>query len=337
MVWVRRIGYAIAGLLVLVLAGAGWVWYAKPWIPKAELINPAPDGSRVADDGLLANYYPPTGTGRQPAILVLGGSEGGLGTEMTALARALKGEGYAALHLAYHRGPGLPARMVDMPLERFERALAWLKARPEVDPDRIAIAAWSRGTEVAQLLAIRHPKIRALVLGMPANAVWAGFDWNNPFVTPGAAWTEGGKPLPYMSVEEVGFSFDFYAPEWLASLARVQASRPEVVLPVEKIQARMLLICAEKDGVWASCPMSRMIETRARTMNRPQVQLLAYPDAGHYAFGIPLDEKDPRYSLLYVLGGSNKGTNAALTDSWAKTRIFLSEALQPAPQPQPPN
>ena len=337
MVWVRRIAYLFAGLLLLVAIGAAWIWYAKPWIPKAELIDPKPAGTRITDDGLLANFYPAPNPGRQPAILVLGGSEGGLGSEMTGLARALQGEGYAALHLAYHRGPGLPARMVDMPLERFERALAWLKARPDVDPDRIAIAAWSRGTEVAQLLAIRHPEIRALVLGMPANAVWAGFDWNNPFITPGAAWTEGGKPLPYMSVEDVGFSFDFYAPEWLASLARVQAARPEVVFPVEKIPARMLLICEEKDGVWASCPMSRMIEKRAQERGMSNVTLLAYPDAGHYAFGVPLSEQDPRYSQLYVLGGSNKGTNAALADSWSKTRAFLTEALQPAPQPQPPN
>lgn len=335
MIWLRRIGYVFATLVVLVAVAAAWVWYAKPWIPKAELIDPGPQGTRITESGLLANFYPTRQNGKQPAILVLGGSEGGLGTEMTGLARALQDEGYSALHLAYHRGPGLPARMVDMPLERFEQALAWLKARPEVDPARIAIASWSRGTEVAQLLAIRHPDIRAIVLGMPANSVWAGFDWNNPFSTPGAAWTEAGKPLPYISVEDVGFTFDFYKPEWLASLARVQAARPDVVLPVEKIEARMLLICGEKDSVWASCPMSRMTEARAKAMNRSNVQLLAYPDAGHYGFGVPVDEKSKRYAQLYVLGGSNQGTNAALKDGWTRTRAFLSEALQPQPSVPP--
>ena len=329
MIWVRRMAYVFATLLVLLAAGAGWLWYAKPWIPKAELLNPQPDGTRIAQDGLLGNFYPSRKAGPQPAILVLGGSEGGLGTEMTNLAKALQHEGYAAFHLAYHRGPGLPPRMVDMPLERFERALAWLKTQPGIDPARIAIAAWSRGTEVAQLLAIRHPDIRALVLGMPANAVWAGFDWNNPFSTPGAAWTEGGKPLPYVSVENVGFTFDFYAPEWLASLERVQAARPEVVIPVEKISAHVLMICGEKDGVWASCPMSRMIEARAKRNGQQNVQLLAYPDAGHYGFGAPLAPSDPRFRQLYVLGGSNEGTAAALTDGWQKTRAFLSSALEP--------
>jgi uncharacterized protein len=333
MIWLRRIGIAFAVLLAIVVAGGAWVWYAKPWIPKAELVDPRPSGARVTDGGLLANFYPAAAPGKQPAVLVLGGSEGGLGSEMTALARALQAQGYHALHLAYHRGPGLPARMVDLPLERFESALAWLKARPEVDPERIAIAAWSRGTEPAQLLALRHPEIRALVLGMPANALWAGFDWENPFSSPGAAWTSGGKPLPYMSVEEVGFSFDFYSPEWLGNMARVQAAKPGVVIPVEQIKAQMLLICAEKDGVWASCPMARMAEARAKAKGVANVRLLAYADAGHYAFGVPVPETDPRYQWLSALGGSNEGTNAALKDGWEKTRAFLADAFNAAGAP----
>ncbi|MFM9863750.1 MAG: acyl-CoA thioester hydrolase/BAAT C-terminal domain-containing protein [Micropepsaceae bacterium] len=328
MIWVRRIGILFGVLVALLLAGAAWVWYAKPWIPKAELIDPRPAGIRVTDDGLLANFYPAAGEGKQPAVLVLGGSEGGLGSEMTGLARALQAEGYSALHLAYHRGPGLPARMVDLPLERFERALDWLKAQPNVDPTRIAIAAWSRGTEAAQLLAIRHPEIRALVLGMPANAVWAGFDWENPFMTAGAAWTSGGQPLPYMSVDDVGFAFDFYAPEWLGKMERVQATKPAVVIPIEQIKAQVLLVCAEKDVVWPSCPMSRLTEARAKAKGSANVRLLAYDDAGHYAFGVPVAESDPRYPWLSSLGGSNTGTNAALTDGWEKTRAFLGEVLK---------
>lgn len=329
MIWLRRIGITFLVLLVLAAGGAAWVWYAKPWIPKAELIDPRPSGIRVTDDGMLANFYPAAGDGKNAAVLVLGGSEGGLGHEMTALARSLQAQGYSALHVAYHRGPGLPARMVNLPFERFESALAWLKARPEVDPERIAIAAWSRGTEPAQLLAIRHPEIRALVLGMPANAVWAGFDWNNPFATPGAAWTSGGQALPYMSVEDVGFQFDFYAPDWLAKMARVQTDKG-VVIPIEQIKAQVLLICAEKDVVWPSCPMARLIEARAKEKGVTNVRLLAYKDAGHYAFGVPLAVTDPHYKWLSSLGGSNEGTNAALTDGAEQTRAFLSEVLKPA-------
>lgn len=328
MIWVRRIGIAFLVLLTLVVIGAIWVWTAKPWIPKAELIDPRPNGVRVADDGMLANFYPAAGDGKHPAVLVLGGSEGGLGSEMTDLARALQAEGYSSLHVAYHRGPGLPARMVDMPIERFERALAWLKAQPNVDPGRIAIAAWSRGTEPAQLLAIRHPDIRALVLGMPSNAIWAGFDWNNPFVVPGAAWTSNGTPLPYVSVDDIGFSFDFYTAEWLGKMERVQAAKAGVVIPVEQIKAQVLLICAGKDVVWPSCPMARLTEGRAKANGLTNVRLLAYANAGHYAFGVPIAESNPRYWRLATLGGTGEDTNAALADGWEKMRAFLDGALK---------
>jgi hypothetical protein len=327
-IWVRRIGIAFLVLLTLVLIGAAWVWYTKPWIPKAELIDPRPNGVRVTDEGMLANFYPAAGEGKQPGVLVFGGSEGGLGSEMTDLARALQQQGYSALHVAYHRGPGLPARMVDMPLERFETAYAWLKAQPNVDPERIAIAGWSRGSEPAQLLAIRHPEIRALVLGMPSNAIWAGFDWNNPFSSPGAAWTSNGAPLPYVSVDDIGFSFDFYTPEWLGKMERAQAAKAGVVIPVEQIKAQVLLICAEKDVVWPSCRMARMSEARAKANGLTSVRVLAHKDAGHYAFGVPVAKANPRYWRLSTLGGSGPGNDAALADGWEKTRAFLAEATK---------
>ncbi len=58
------------------------------------------------------------------------------------------------------------------------------------------------------------------------------------------------------------------------------------------------------------------------------MRVLAYTDAGHYAFGVPVAETDPRYRQLAMLGGSRKGTNAALADGWEKTRAFLGEALK---------
>lgn len=43
---------------------------------------------------------------------------------------------------------------------------------------------------------------------------------------------------------------------------------------------------------------------------------------------MPVAETDPRYRQLAMLGGSRKGTNAALADGWEKTRAFLGEALK---------
>ena len=52
---------------------------------------------------------------RRTAVLVFGGSEGGLATSL--LAARFAADGYPALALAYFREPGLPQTLTNIPLE----------------------------------------------------------------------------------------------------------------------------------------------------------------------------------------------------------------------------
>ena len=65
-------------------------------------------------------------SGAERAVVVIGGSEGGL-HERDAV--ALAEEGFAALALAYFGAPGVPPVLVDVPLEYFTRALDLLEAQ----------------------------------------------------------------------------------------------------------------------------------------------------------------------------------------------------------------
>jgi uncharacterized protein len=56
------------------------------------------------DDGLFGNYFP--APARDPGILMLGGSEGGLTQAAAATARELQSEGFSVLQLSYFRAPG---------------------------------------------------------------------------------------------------------------------------------------------------------------------------------------------------------------------------------------
>ena len=76
-------------------------------------------GRPVRDDGRASP---------RPAVLVLGGSEGGLSRNPTA--ELLASHGYDTLQLAYFGERGLPAELERIPLEYFVRALHWLAARP---------------------------------------------------------------------------------------------------------------------------------------------------------------------------------------------------------------
>lgn len=335
MVLVRRIAIVLGVLLLLAGAGFAWFMTAKPWIPKLEMVDPAPAGRRVSDASFVANFYPAPGAGAHAAVIVLGGSEGGLGSEMADYAKALQAEGYSALHVGYHRGPGMAPTLENIPLELFDKAIDWLKAQPGVDPERLAIFGWSRGSEAAQLVAARRSEIRALVLGMPSNVVWAGFDWERMFsgVT-GAAWTRDGAPVPYVAVEDIGYSTNPYAPEWQAKFVDMTQKRPEVVIPVEAIRGRILYVCGEQDRLWPSCPMARLGAARAAKGGKSDVEVLAFKDAGHFAFGVPLASGDPRRARLSSLGGTSAGNDAALADGLAEAKAFLAASLA-APSAEP--
>ena len=136
--------------------------------------DPGPDGVRIDKDGVFANFFLAKRSGKRPAILLLGGSEGGLQPGGGGPIGPLIAEGYDVLYLCYFGCPGTPPQLANVPLETFDRGLAFLRAQPGVDPKRIAIVGGSKGAEAALLVASRDPKLKAVVAGMPSSVAWPG-------------------------------------------------------------------------------------------------------------------------------------------------------------------
>ena len=269
----------IVGLAVV--AGIGvWIW--KPWVPPVEITGPG--GRRVTDDGLLAKFYPGTGAGRRPAVLVIGASEGGIGKAVDTEAQALAEAGLAVLAVSYFRSPGQPHALEDIPLEGFAKAIDWLARQPEVDPARIGIVGGSKGAEAALLVASRDRRIRAVAAGMPSSVIQGGFDWDD-FSSNSSSWVAGGKPLPFLPFARYdwrkGGSTDQIYIAGLANLAR----HPNAIIAAERIAGPILLLCGEKDSLWPLCLMARQVEARILAKGEPPVTLLAYPDAGRGVLG----------------------------------------------------
>ena len=296
--------------------------------PTQTATAPTPASRPVREGDMLGDYYSPavSSGGRAPAVLLLGGSEGGLGAGAKRQARALAARGYAVLHLSYFGGPGQPAALKLIPLESFYRGLDWLKAQPAVDGARIGVVGTSKGAEAALLIASRRPDVRAAVLGSPSSVAWAGIDGMSGVNE--SSWTENGRPVPFTPYGWTG-KWEGILALYAAGLAGPDGRRGGV--PLERVAAVVVMVCGEKDALWPSCPMARDAAARLKAAGR-QVTLLAYPDAGHAAFGPPAEPgtPPPTPEVMAMMGGTAEGTTAARVDAWPRVLDALDAALEPA-------
>ena len=279
-----------------------------------------PPTKRHIGAGLVGDLYTPAGPVRpRPAVITLGGSEGGADPDAAV---ELSRKGFVALSLAYFGAPGLPDELGDIPLEYFDSAIVWLRAQPGVDPTRIAILGTSKGAEAALLVASRNPAIKAVVAGSPSSVAWQGI--GRASRENRGSWSLAGKPVPFLAYDQsVPFTSvgDLYRRSW----AR-QASYPAAAIAVERIAAPVLLICGEDDSLWPSCPMAQALQQRrGADAKGPQTQLLRYAGAGHGAFGLPFETQDP--AARDGFGGTVGGNIAARADGWPRVLQFLDKAL----------
>lgn len=326
----RIVMSVLAIIAFFAVAALAAIWFLDLGTPEVVVVDPSPDGRRIEQDGLLANYFAPTGEGAHPGILLLGGSEGGLGEGVSRVARELQAQGYAVLHISYFGAPGQSRRLERIPLETFDRGLEFLAAQPEVDPSRLAVIGGSKGAEAALIVAARHPELRAAIAAMPSNVVWQGIDWNilkMILTPPDGSWSLDGATVPFLPYGRPENPGGAIAEIYRAGLAKI-GDHPQAVIPVENARAAILLICGEADTLWPSCDMADAVKARSSTEGGPAVDVLAYADAGHAVFGIAIEDEDPRFERLASLGGSAAGNNAARKDAWPRMLRFMAEAFE---------
>lgn len=313
--------------IILAIVGAGtWFWFNRE--PRPIVVAEAGEGGeRVMLGDTPANFYPGAGEGPRPAILLLGGSEGGLKDFRNTFARQLAAKGYSVLYPGYTATNEANRAFNMVPLEIFDEALDWLEARPDIAPDQVAAIGHSKGAEGALLLASRDPRIGAVVAAMPSDVVWQGFSFDQVDMSElKSSWSAGGKPVPYARYEMLAWYEWFTGATMLDMFEGSRAaanSQPDALIAIERIDAPLLLVCGEKDNLWPGCAMARNLRESAAASGGPEVELLAYEDAGHWGFGSSTDlaEGDTRY--LGQMGGTTEADMAAREDQWPKILAFL--------------
>ncbi len=147
---------------------------------------------------MAAFARPPEGEAIRGAVVVLGGSGGGL-SEREAITFAQAG--FAALAVAYFGQPPLPDQLVEVPLEPVRRGLQWLIAHPAVQQPRVALVGRSKGGELALLAAATYPdKVNAVVGYVPSPIVWQGlaFGLRARRRGPRSSWAIAGESVPFL-------------------------------------------------------------------------------------------------------------------------------------------
>jgi len=282
----------------------------------------------LREGGLYGELYLPAHKGPLPLLIAIGGSEGGLDI-MSSFSAGFARHGYAVLALAWWKEPGLPKTLENVPLEYFDRAIAWARSRPEIAPGKIGMLGWSRGAEAALLVAARNHDVHAVIGIAPSSFVWKGFNFANMGDNK-PAWTLAGSPLPNV----VPAPFQPGAPladMFMRALSDADA-RPDVVIAVENIRAPILLLSGSDDRVWPSNQMAQRIMARLRQHKfKFPIEHKNYEGAGHSIFiGDPeaaLSRED-RSPMDDFMGGTPEANVAARSDSWKRINQFLDRTIR---------
>ena len=244
----------------------------------------------VHRDGFASTLFAaPTARPGAPAVVVIGGGDGG---EETLLADGLALAGYPALALGYFKEPGLPQCLCSIPLEYFARAVGWLRAQPAAKGRPIVLIGDSDGADAVLLTASYEPHlVNAIVANSPGYLV-LGADGGPPG---SAAWTFHGKPLT-----------------------------TGALIPVADIRVPVLLSGGGQDLIGRSAPAAaQVIQELRHSADQAPYTNLYYPRAGHIAAGFPPDFPYSAIALGIPRGGTEQANALAAEQFWAKMITFL--------------
>jgi dienelactone hydrolase len=272
----------------------------------------------------------PTGEEPQPAIVLLGGSEGGDSTAR-AMAPQWAARGYVAVGYPYYspawgdqpqQVPGLPRGFANIPLDGLETVFEALKARDDVDADRVALLGISKGAEFVLAAASRIEGFAGVAAIVPSDVIWEG--WGPGATageTPSFSWR--GEPLdfvPYEGIERAigGVPADERVPMRVPH-AEGRAAHPERIaaarIRVEDIDEPVFLLAGGMDQTWDSGDMAaRIAATRAEA--GLDTDVLIFADATHGLSGPPQSPTRTR-------------SVPAKTAGWPTLEAFLERTLKP--------
>ena len=283
------------------------------------------------DPGITAKLYRPDAPEPCPAIIVLGGSEGGFNERP---ARLFAENGYVALALAYFQAERLPKHLENIPLEYFLNAMHCLKKMPFVKEGKVHLYGPSKGGELVLLLSSQFPdEIASAVAVVPSCVTYGGISNHLK-----SSWTYKENPLPFAPtpgkeevLQQLQFRKTIDLTELFLKKMEDRESFEKALIPVENISCPLLLISGGDDRLWPSSLYANLVMDRLDAFQSPIFrEHLCYELAGHMITN-PFDPvisgafKHPVTGLFYEMGGEAEAQGVACRDSWKKIIEFFNK------------
>lgn len=291
---------------------------------------------------IVGTLYRPGGDDKpRPAVIVLGGSEGGA-PEDSYIAQ-FANAGFVTLGLAYFSHEGLRNNLSRIPVEYFLGAIEYLKGHEAVDAEHIGIVGTSIGGMAALLVAANSADIKAVVSFQGGGAIFQTLDPDPMDREPAQSpFSLGGVPLNFIPVTAPpltaeSLSTAYFLRVFLGSLfAATDRVIAAAEIPVEQISGPVLLLAGQDDRLLGSATLSEIAYGRlVRRRFAYPYELKCYNGVGHTlgVGGLPgfpthcTAQLVSELNIAYPYGGNPRDNAHARMDSWRRALDFLSEHL----------
>ena len=296
-------------------------------IALSETDTIAVDRIDVQSNGVIAHFHRPRGARGRPAVLVLGGSEGGYPDRW---AQSLAARGWPALAVAYFGVPGTEPCLVNVPLERFDAAARWLASQPEVDSSRLAVLGGSKGAEGALRWASDGAPVRAVAAFSPAAYVKFGLPFNCDPSGPLSSWSRAGQPLPFIPADGSGgrsaeSMSAFYERSEQAATADLQnAAR----IRIDAFRGELLVVAGDADELSNTASAVRQLDALRRSAGQAaRTDAHIFSGAGHDVYGPAWRPSRPAPFARLATGGSAEANAIAQREGWVRLLHFLRRTI----------
>jgi dienelactone hydrolase len=271
--------------------------------------------------------------GSDHVAVVLGGSYGGI---PEGPARRLAENGVTTFALGYFGAPGLPAGLVEIPIEKLQQGIEFFQGR-FAGGSGVGVLGFSKGAELALLLAAESEGAIARVVAVaPSHVVWFGLKPPGPEFdrrSSQCSWSLHGVPVSFLPCLDVA---PVFTEKGLRTDAFMDLSRYEPVeidaarIPVERSAGPILLLSGDDDHQWPAAVMAaEIVQRMADHGRRVDVTSVVYPGAGHVFFLHDfLPPPVPGTVPSYDFGGTTAADLAAGKDAWRRVVSFLEGARE---------